>query len=54
MVTWSDPDGGTITKHRNHTYFEPTKRGSRLARKFDPPPDVNLTPPWKRAGNDPD
>jgi predicted transcriptional regulator len=42
--------GATITKSRNHTYFEITRKGRRVVRNMDEAPDVNLTPVYKRSG----
>ncbi|TVM34471.1 DUF2250 domain-containing protein [Oceanidesulfovibrio marinus] len=49
FVTYQTPEGGTVTKHMNHTYYRPTKKGKRFARGLDHAPDVALTPVYKRA-----
>jgi predicted transcriptional regulator len=40
---------GKVTKSRNHTYFQPTRAGKRLLRELEEPPDVTLTPVYKRS-----
>ena len=49
FVTYQTPDGGTVTKHMNHTYYSTTKQGKRFVRNLDHSPDVPLTPVYKRT-----
>lgn len=38
-----------VVKHRNHTYYELTKRGEHYIRKNNIRLDINLRPPYKQA-----
>lgn len=49
FITYQTPEGGTVTKHMNHTYYRTTKKGKRFVRNLDHTPDVPLTPVYKRA-----
>ncbi|TVM18449.1 hypothetical protein DPQ33_06815 [Oceanidesulfovibrio indonesiensis] len=49
FVTYQTPEGGTVTKHMNHTYYRSTKKGKRFVRDLAHAPDVPLTPVYKRA-----
>ncbi|WP_029898238.1 DUF2250 domain-containing protein [Desulfohalovibrio reitneri] len=49
-ITYSAGKRGKVTKHMNHTYYRPTRHGRLTVRRMKTPPEVDLTPPWKRAG----
>lgn len=38
-----------VTKHRNHTYFDLTRKGKLFMRNYQGEVDVNLRPPYKQA-----
>jgi predicted transcriptional regulator len=38
-----------VTKHRNHTYYDLTRKGRLFMRRFNGTVDVNLRPPYKQA-----
>ena len=38
-----------VTKHRNHTYYDLTRKGRLLMRRFNGNVDVNLMPPYKQV-----
>jgi predicted transcriptional regulator len=38
-----------VTKHRNHTYYDLTRKGRLFMRNFDGNVAVNLKPPYKQA-----
>jgi predicted transcriptional regulator len=38
-----------VTKHRNHTYYDLTRKGRLLIRQFHGKIEVNLRPPYKQV-----
>lgn len=38
-----------VTKHRNHTYYDITRKGRLFMRRFNGDVDVNLKPPYKQV-----
>lgn len=38
-----------VTKNRNHTYYDLTRKGRLFMRRFNGNLDVNLRPPYKQA-----
>jgi predicted transcriptional regulator len=38
-----------VTKHRNHTYYDLTRKGRLFMRRFNGTVDVNLRPPYKQV-----
>ena len=38
-----------VTKHRNHTYYDVTRKGRHFMRNADINVTVDLTPPYKRT-----
>ena len=38
-----------VTKHRNHTYYDLTRKGRIFMRQFDGTVEVNLKPPYKQV-----
>jgi predicted transcriptional regulator len=38
-----------VTKHRNHTYYDLTRKGRLFMRQFRGTVDVNLKPPYKQV-----
>lgn len=38
-----------VTKHRNHTYFDLTRKGRLFMRHFSGTMEVNLKPPYKQV-----
>jgi predicted transcriptional regulator len=38
-----------VTKHRNHTYYDLTRKGRLLLRHFSGAVEVNLKPPYKQV-----
>jgi DNA-binding Lrp family transcriptional regulator len=38
-----------VTKHRNHTYYDLTRKGRLFMRRFNGNIEVNLRPPYKQA-----
>ncbi|MFW9996586.1 MAG: DUF2250 domain-containing protein [Candidatus Odinarchaeota archaeon] len=49
IVDYRTSGRSKVVKHRNHTYYRPTRKARVLLRKLDPNPDVNLRPPYKQA-----
>ena len=49
IVDYRTSGRSKVTKHRNHTYYEPTRKARLLLRKLDPDLDVNLRPPYKQT-----
>jgi len=38
-----------VTKHRNHTYYDLTRKGRLFIRQFNGNVDINLRPPYKQV-----
>lgn len=38
-----------VTKHRNHTYYDLTRKGRLFMRHFNGTVEVNLKPPYKQV-----
>ena len=38
-----------VTKHRNHTYYDLTRKGRLFMRHFDGNIEINLKPPYKQV-----
>jgi len=38
-----------VTKHRNHTYYDLTRKGRLFMRQFNGTVEVNLRPPYKQV-----
>jgi predicted transcriptional regulator len=38
-----------VTKHRNHTYYDLSRKGRLFMRHFQETVEVNLTPPYKQV-----
>lgn len=49
MIKWRVNKRNKVTKHRNHTYFDLTRKGRLLMRNSSEEPDINLRPPYKQA-----
>jgi predicted transcriptional regulator len=49
MVEYRINRRNKVTKHRNHTYYDLTRKGRLFMRHFQDKVEVNLRPPYKQA-----
>mgnify|MGYP001820101211 CR=1 FL=1 len=49
MVGYSLEKRNRVIKHRNHTYYDLTRKGRLLIRQFHGKIEVNLRPPYKQV-----
>lgn len=49
MVEYRIDRRNKVTKHRNHTYYDLTRKGKLFMRNFHGKVDVNLRPPYKQV-----
>jgi predicted transcriptional regulator len=49
MVEYRINKGNKVTKHRNHTYYDLTRKGKLFMRNFHGKVEVNLRPPYKQV-----
>ncbi len=49
MVDYRISRHSKATKHRNHTYYEVTRKGRRFVRDMPIDVEVDLKPPYKRS-----
>ena len=49
IVDYRPEKGQRVRKHRNHTYYQLTRKGKRMMRNFQGRIEVNLRPPYMQA-----
>jgi DNA-binding MarR family transcriptional regulator len=49
MVDYRIDRRNRVKKHRNHTYYDLTRKGRLFMRNFRGRPEINLRPPYKQV-----